>query len=121
MEWFGLKGTLKLISFYFPAVGGDTLHWTKSSTMRVGERERKEGDYVPFQSQTGGPTTLEVKTPPPSPLELIIPVIFNQHSLQKVGRTTDEKIKLIYTSNQEQAVQNTQIWGGNNNKYWCKS
>lgn len=69
----------------------------------------EEGDYVPFQSQTGGPAVMEVKTPPPSPLELIIPVIFKQHSLQKVGRTTEEKIKLIYTLNQKQAVQNTQI------------
>lgn len=45
------------------------------------------------------PATEEAKTPPAALLQLLAVVIFNKHSLQKVGRETDEKIKLIYTLN----------------------
>lgn len=45
------------------------------------------------------PAMEEAKTLPAALLQLLTMVIFNKHSLQKVGRETDEKIKLIYTLN----------------------
>lgn len=41
----------------------------------------------------------EAKILPAALLQLLTMVIFNKHSLQKVGRETDEKIKLIYILN----------------------
>lgn len=61
---------------------------------------------IPVPSHPNSPTAGKVKSSPPALLQLLAAVIFNQHSLQKVGREkkkrkkkTDEKIKLIYTSN----------------------
>lgn len=57
---------------------------------------------IPIPSHPNSPTAENVKSSPPAQLQLLAAVIFNQHSLQKVGRKkkpTDEKIKLIYILN----------------------
>lgn len=83
---------------------------------------------IPVPSHPNSPTAGKVKSSPPALLQLLAAVIFNQHSLQKVGREKKKRKKkqmkrsnLFILQIRNKLYKIYKPMGENSNKYCCRS